>query len=45
MLAVLYVLLVEDLADRPFIATHSVGFEQLERYVRRQDDGEPRSPT
>lgn len=44
MLAVLYVLLTEELADRPFIAAHSVGFEQLERYVRGEDGGEPRSP-
>ncbi|MGC8780176.1 MAG: molybdopterin-containing oxidoreductase family protein, partial [Anaerolineae bacterium] len=44
MLAVLHVLLTEELADRPFIAAHSVGFEQLERYVRGLDGGEPRSP-
>jgi anaerobic dimethyl sulfoxide reductase subunit A len=33
MLAVLHVLLAENLADRRFIAEHSTGFDQLERYV------------
>ncbi len=36
MLAVLYVLLTEELADRAFIAGHSVGFDLLEAYVRGQ---------
>lgn len=44
MLAVLYVLLTENLADRPFIASHSVGFDQLAHYVLGQDSGAPRSP-
>ena len=43
MLAVLYVLLTENLADRPFIQSHSTGFEELEAYVRG-DGGEARSP-
>ncbi len=33
MLAVLHVLISEGLVDRPFISAHSVGFDQLERYV------------
>ena len=44
MLAVLHVLLTEDRIDRPFIAAHSVGFEQLERYVLGLDGGEARTP-
>ncbi len=44
MLAVLYVLLAEDLADRPFIASHSSGFADLERYVMGWDGGIPRTP-
>ena len=45
MLAVLYVLLSEGLADRPFIEAHSSGFEQLERYVLGQGDSQTaRSP-
>lgn len=34
MLAVLHVLLAEDLADRPFIASHGEGFDALERYAQ-----------
>jgi anaerobic dimethyl sulfoxide reductase subunit A len=44
MLAVLYVLITENRLDRPFIAEHSVGFDQLERYVLGQDGSEPHSP-
>jgi anaerobic dimethyl sulfoxide reductase subunit A len=44
MLAVLHVLVSENLVDRPFIATHSVGFDQLERYVLGADGGAERSP-
>ncbi len=44
MLAVLYVLFAENLADRPFMADHSVGFDQLERYVMGRDGGEPATP-
>jgi anaerobic dimethyl sulfoxide reductase subunit A len=44
MLAVLYVLFAEDLADRPFMAAHCVGFDQLERYVSGADGGVARSP-
>jgi anaerobic dimethyl sulfoxide reductase subunit A len=43
MLAVLYVLLTENLADRAFIQSHSSGFDQLEAYILGTD-GEARSP-
>lgn len=33
MLAVLFVMLTEDLVDRQFIVAHSVGFEKLATYV------------
>lgn len=47
MLAVLHVLLTESLIDRSFIKTHSVGFEQLESYVRGNSpeaNGQSHSP-
>jgi anaerobic dimethyl sulfoxide reductase subunit A len=44
MLAVLHVLISENLVDRPFIAAHSVGFDQLEQYVMGNNGGEARSP-
>lgn len=44
MLAVLHVLLTERLVDRPFIASHAVGFETLERYVLGTESGTPRGP-
>jgi anaerobic dimethyl sulfoxide reductase subunit A len=40
MLAVLYVLFSEGLADRSFIEAHSFGFEQLEHYVLGQNGGQ-----
>jgi anaerobic dimethyl sulfoxide reductase subunit A len=44
MLAVLWVLLVENRVDRRFIADHSAGFEQLERYVLGQANGPACTP-
>jgi len=44
MLAVLHVLITEDLVDRPFIASHSVGFEALGKYVLGAEGGGPRGP-
>jgi anaerobic selenocysteine-containing dehydrogenase len=44
MLAVLHVLLSEGLVDRSFIASHSVGFDILERHVVAGDDSGPRGP-
>jgi anaerobic dimethyl sulfoxide reductase subunit A len=43
MLAVLYVLLTENLVDWAFVESHSVGFDQLETYVTGQD-GQARTP-
>lgn len=44
MLAVLHVLISENLLDRPFIGAHSAGFDELERYVLGADGGQARSP-
>ena len=44
MMAVLYVLLEEGLVDRPFVAAHSTGFEELERRVLGREDGLARTP-
>ena len=44
MLAVLYVLFTEDLADRPFMDTYAVGFDRLEAYVLGKTDGKPKTP-
>ena len=44
MLAVLHVLLTEDLADRPFIEKYTDGFGRLEDYVLGKDGGEARTP-
>jgi len=45
MAAVLHVLLCEDLVDRSFLRKTSVGFDVLERYVRGEDDGQPKTPS
>lgn len=44
MLAVLHVLISEELVNRPFIAAHSVGFDQLERYVLGAEGSPPCTP-
>ena len=44
MLAVLHVLVMEDLTDEPFIAAHATGFEALRRRVLGQDGGEATTP-
>lgn len=44
MLAVLHVLLAEDLADRDFIAAHAHGFDRLERQVLGLDGSPARTP-
>jgi anaerobic dimethyl sulfoxide reductase subunit A len=44
MLAVLNVLISENLIDRSFIASHSIGFGQLERYVLGKDGHEAHTP-
>jgi len=44
MLAVLHVLIEEDLVDRDFVERYSFGFDELERYVLGEEDGEPKNP-
>ena len=44
MLAVAYVLDKADLADRQFLASHCVGYEQLQAYLNGDSDGQPKSP-
>ncbi len=44
MLAVLHVLISESLIDRPFVEAHSVGFDELERYVTGAAGGEAHTP-
>jgi len=44
MLAVLHVLLSEELADRAFLAAHAEGFEVLESHVLGRDGGPARTP-
>jgi anaerobic dimethyl sulfoxide reductase subunit A len=44
MLAVLHVLITENLADRGFIDAHCAGFDRLERYVRGLEGGYARTP-
>jgi anaerobic dimethyl sulfoxide reductase subunit A len=44
MAAVLHVLLDEELIDRRFVEKTSMGFEKLERYIRGEEDGQPKTP-
>lgn len=44
MMAVLHVLLTEDMVDSDYAGARSVGFERLSRRVLGLDGGEPRSP-
>jgi anaerobic dimethyl sulfoxide reductase subunit A len=44
MLAVLHVLLAEDLVDRPYVAAYSTGFDELAAYVRGETDGQAKTP-
>jgi anaerobic dimethyl sulfoxide reductase subunit A len=44
MMAVLYVLLKDDLVDRAFIDRYSVGFSVLEDHVLGRGDGQPKTP-
>lgn len=42
MLALAHTLESEDLADRAFLASHCVGYERFVRYLRGDDDGQPK---
>ncbi|MFJ5986170.1 molybdopterin-dependent oxidoreductase [Lentzea sp. NPDC092896] len=44
MLALIHVLIVDGLADDEFLATHTVGAEQVRRYVLGEVDGVPKTP-
>ena len=44
MMAVLYVLVTEDLVDTAFAERYSVGFDALQRRILGQDGGPPRTP-
>jgi len=44
MLAVLHVLITENLLDREFIDAHCAGFDRLEQYVLGQEGGPARTP-
>jgi len=44
MLAVLHVLITEELVDREYIEKYCYGFDELERHVLGLDDGFPKTP-
>ena len=44
MLALIHVLIVDGLADDEFLATHTIGAEQVRRYVLGELDGVPKTP-
>ena len=44
MLALAHVLVSEGLHDTTFLHSHTVGFDQVERYLLGQDDGVPKTP-
>jgi len=44
MLALVHVLLSEDLADREFLESHTTGWERLADYVLGVSDGRPKDP-
>ena len=44
MAAIAYVWMSEDLYDKEYIATHSVGFDWFEYYIMGDEDGVPKTP-
>ena len=44
MLALIHVLVTDDLADDDFLATHTVGADEVRRYVLGAVDGVPKTP-
>ncbi len=44
MAAVAYVWMTEELYDRDYVDTHSVGFDWFEYYILGKEDGQPKTP-
>jgi molybdopterin guanine dinucleotide-containing S/N-oxide reductase-like protein len=44
-LAIAYIWITEDLYDKKYIATHSVGFDKFKDYVLGKEDGIAKTPT
>ncbi|MBW1814064.1 MAG: molybdopterin-dependent oxidoreductase [Deltaproteobacteria bacterium] len=44
LIAMAYVIISEDLHNKKFIETHTVGFEKYKNYVLGKEDGEPKTP-
>ena len=42
--AIAYVWINEDLYDKEYIETHSIGFDWFERYIMGEEDGQPKTP-
>ena len=43
-MAIAYVWIKEDLYDRDYVATHTVGFDKWKAYLLGEDDGTPKTP-
>jgi len=43
-LAIIYTWIVEDIYDKEYVKTHTVGFDKLKDYVSGKEDGVPKTP-
>ncbi len=43
-LAIAFTWIIEDIYDKDYLATHSVGFEKFKEYVLGKEDGIPKTP-
>jgi molybdopterin guanine dinucleotide-containing S/N-oxide reductase-like protein len=43
-LAIIYTWIKEDIYDREYVATHTVGFDRVKAYVMGDEDGIPKTP-
>ena len=43
-LSIAYVWISENLYDRDYVDTHTIGFDQFEKHVKGEDDGIPKTP-